>query len=151
MGLEHSQVPLMACRKTRVCGQGGRFAAATDQGYPQVIGANRTASKRKRHFSTLPLKLTDGVKVLIMLYRETGREISLYCEGIVELKFKAGDRVVRQGDSGPLGTVQRVRIETSRSTIKEGGQEPPGITVTVLWDNGTTSHFVPESLDLAQV
>ena len=38
----------------RVCGQGGRFAATTNQGYQQVTGANRTASKRRRHFSTGP-------------------------------------------------------------------------------------------------
>ena len=39
----------------RVFGQGGRFAAATNQGYQEIIGANRTASKSRKHFSTGPL------------------------------------------------------------------------------------------------
>ena len=64
-------------------------------------------------------------------------------------EFKTGDRVKRSGQPGPLGTVQKIRIETVRTTLKEDGSEPPGVTVTVLWDNGTLSHFVPEGLERA--
>ncbi len=62
-----------------------------------------------------------------------------------------GDRVVRKGHSGPVGTVALVRTETIRPSLKESqeGQEPPSIVVTVLWDNGTTSHFIPEGLEPA--
>lgn len=60
--------------------------------------------------------------------------------------FSAGDRVQRTEVSGPAGTVKNVRIETLRHSIKAESLAPPGITVTVLWDNGTTSHFVPEGL-----
>lgn len=63
------------------------------------------------------------------------------------VKFQEGDRVRRSGgEGGPAGTIAKVRIERSRATIKEGTGEPPGITITVLWDNGTLSHFVPDSL-----
>lgn len=60
----------------------------------------------------------------------------------------AGDRVVRAGTKGPRGTVQKVRIERVRESLKENkeGSEPPGVSVTVLWDNGTSSHFVPHAL-----
>ena len=61
--------------------------------------------------------------------------------------FKPGDRVIRVDDQdGPLGTVQNIRIETVRSSLKPDSSEPRGIAVTVLWDNGTSSHFVPEGL-----
>lgn len=62
--------------------------------------------------------------------------------------FKIGDRVRRSDNSGPLGTVQLIRQETARHSVKtnEGDTESTGLTVTVLWDNGTTSHFVPEGL-----
>jgi hypothetical protein len=60
-----------------------------------------------------------------------------------------GDRVRRIGAAGPLGTVQKIRTETVRQSIKVDGAEPPGITVTVLWDNGTKSHFVPSGLEKA--
>lgn len=63
-----------------------------------------------------------------------------------EVAFKAGDRVRRADGAGPLGTVERIRIETVRETIKVDDTEPPSVTVTVLWDNGTTSHFVPNGL-----
>ena len=63
--------------------------------------------------------------------------------------FKPGDRVTRCGIEGPTGTVQNVRIESVRETIKQDGEEPPGVAVTVLWDNGTVSHFVPEGLEKA--
>ncbi len=66
-------------------------------------------------------------------------------------KFKSGDRVLRVSTEGPLGTVEKVRIETTRETIKQDGGEPPAITVTVLWDNGTLSHFVPDGLELAEL
>ena len=65
-----------------------------------------------------------------------------------ELPFATGDRVKQTGSEGPCGTVQKVRVETVRKSIKES-DEQPGITVTVLWDNGTTSHFIPEGLEKA--
>ena len=63
--------------------------------------------------------------------------------------FENGDRVVRSGQKGPQGTVRNVRVERTRETLKENtdGQEAPGVTVTVLWDNGTSSHFVPDALE----
>jgi hypothetical protein len=66
-----------------------------------------------------------------------------------KIRFKAGDRVTRAGIAGPQGTVQNVRIESVRETIKQDGDEPRGISITVLWDNGTLSHFVPEGLEMA--
>lgn len=63
-----------------------------------------------------------------------------------KLPFEVGDNVVRVGSKGPHGLVQKVRVDTHRNTIKEDGGEPPGITVTVLWDNGTLSHFTPDQL-----
>ena len=65
-----------------------------------------------------------------------------------KLPFEVGNRVKKVETKGPLGTVQKVRIETVRQSIKVEGNEPPGVTVTVLWDNGTVSHFVPETLEL---
>jgi hypothetical protein len=65
------------------------------------------------------------------------------------VKFKAGDLVKRVGKVGPKGTVQKIRVETTRSSLKEESAEGPGITVTVLWDNGTVSHFVPDGLEKA--
>lgn len=62
-------------------------------------------------------------------------------------EFKTGDRVKRSGVPGPVGTVQKVRVETTRTTLKEDSGEPPGVCVTVLWDNGTLSHFIPEGLE----
>ena len=64
----------------------------------------------------------------------------------MDLEFKTGDRVKRVDSEGPLGTVQKVRVETVRQSIKVDETEPPGVTVTVLWDNGTLSHFVPGGL-----
>lgn len=67
----------------------------------------------------------------------------------MELNIQKGDRVKRLGTIGPMGTVQNIRIETVRQSIKVDGAEPPGIAVTVLWDNGTKSHFVPGALEKA--
>lgn len=64
-----------------------------------------------------------------------------------QLPFTTGDRVKKKNTEGPFGTVQHVRLETIRQTVSDHRTEPPGITVTVLWDNGTTSHFVPAGLD----
>lgn len=64
-----------------------------------------------------------------------------------EPKFKTGDRVKRVQGEGPLGTVQGVRVETTRQVIKVDETEPPSVTVTVLWDNGTVSHLVPDGLE----
>ncbi len=63
--------------------------------------------------------------------------------------FKQGDRVKRSGTNGPLGTVKQVRIESVRQSLRKEDGEPPGITVTVLWDSGTLSHFIPEGLDIS--
>lgn len=63
------------------------------------------------------------------------------------ITFEKGDRVKRLQTEGPIGTVQKVRTETVRQSIKIDGTEPPGVTVTVLWDNGTKSHFVPDSIE----
>ncbi len=65
----------------------------------------------------------------------------------VEVYFKQGDRVKRAGTDGPLGTVKGVRIESVRQSIRNDKGDPPGVTVTVLWDNGTLSHFVPDGLE----
>lgn len=64
------------------------------------------------------------------------------------MDFKVGDQVVRKGQAGPVGLVRKIRKETIRTTLKESkdGAEDPAVTITVLWDNGTTSHFVPEGL-----
>ncbi len=66
-----------------------------------------------------------------------------------ELSFgiQVGHRVKRIGVKGPLGTVRNIRIETVRTSLKQDGTEPPGVCVTVLWDNGTLSNFVPEGLE----
>lgn len=64
-----------------------------------------------------------------------------------EEKFKTGDRVRRTSVQGPLGTVQSVRVESIRQAIKVDETEPPSMTVTVLWDNGTVSHLVPDGLE----
>ncbi len=63
--------------------------------------------------------------------------------------LQVGDRVVRRGITGPRGTVQAIRVETIRSSIRQTkeGESTPGVTVSVIWDNGTTSHFVPEGLE----
>lgn len=61
-------------------------------------------------------------------------------------EYKTGDRVKRINTDGPYGTVQSVRVETIRQSIKIDDNEPPSVTVTVLWDNGTLSHFIPEGL-----
>ena len=65
----------------------------------------------------------------------------------IDVGFSKGDRVRRTDGEGPLGTVYKVRVETMRQSIKTEGSEPPGVTVTVLWDNGTSSHFVPGGLE----
>ena len=65
------------------------------------------------------------------------------------MEFKTGDRVRQLDGLGPLGTVKKVRVETVRASIKEDGDEPPGVTVSVLWDNGTLSHYVPGGLKKA--
>jgi hypothetical protein len=71
-------------------------------------------------------------------------------------EFKPGDRVIRAeqigsdakgATKGPMGVVQKIRVESQRNSIREDGHnEGPGVAVTVLWDNGTVSHFVPEGL-----
>ncbi len=62
-------------------------------------------------------------------------------------KFKIGDRVKKVGEPGPLGTVNKVRVETVRTTVRSSTDEPPGVSVTILWDNGTLSHFVPDGIE----
>ena len=63
------------------------------------------------------------------------------------IEFQEGDRVRQVGNQGPLGTVMKVRIERTRASIKETGNDSPGVSVMVMWDNGTASHFVTESLE----
>lgn len=63
-----------------------------------------------------------------------------------KIDFNRGDRVRRTGSEGPFGTVENIRVETLRQSIKESN-DAPGIAITVLWDNGTKSHFVPGALD----
>ena len=63
--------------------------------------------------------------------------------------FEAGARVVRQGTAGPKGTVQKVRTDTVRSSIVNSKDMDRGTTVTVIWDNGTVSHYISGSLELA--
>ena len=63
------------------------------------------------------------------------------------VSFKAGDLVQRVGKADCLGVVQKIRVETVRSSLREESSEGPGVTVTVLWDNGTVSHFVPDGLE----
>lgn len=60
--------------------------------------------------------------------------------------FEKGDRVKRKAFTGPLGTVQSVRTEVALASLKNS-KERPTETVTVLWDNGTLSHFIPEGLE----
>jgi len=60
--------------------------------------------------------------------------------------FALGDRVKRKDLVGPVGTVRNVRTETAQSSIKSD-KAVPTETITVLWDNGTLSHFIPEGLD----
>jgi len=63
-------------------------------------------------------------------------------------QFNIGDRVVKAGSKGPVGTVRNIRKEIIRESIKEKeNSEPPSVTIVVLWDNGTTSHFVPDGLE----
>ena len=66
-------------------------------------------------------------------------------------KFTVGDRVKRKEIHGPVGTVEKVRVEAVHDSIKNNSddQEPPTETVTVMWDNGTVSHFIPEGLEAA--
>ena len=66
------------------------------------------------------------------------------------LSFVPGDRVRRKDVKGPIGTVQSVRTETATSAIGSGNakeSESPTETITVMWDNGTLSHFIPEGLE----
>ncbi|MBL7662316.1 hypothetical protein JNK13_06140 [bacterium] len=61
-------------------------------------------------------------------------------------KFNTNDKVVRKGTVGPIGVVTQIRVETQRATLKES-EEGPSVTVTVLWNNGTLSHFTPDGLE----
>ena len=65
----------------------------------------------------------------------------------MECTFKIGDKVVVNGKKGPIGVVKEIRIETMRTSAKEKDKEGLGMSVTVIWDNGTISHFVPEALE----
>lgn len=65
----------------------------------------------------------------------------------LKIDFKQGDRVKRTGTPGPSGTVKQIRIETTRQSMRTEEGDPPGVTVSVLWDNGTLSHFVPDGLE----
>ncbi len=62
------------------------------------------------------------------------------------IDYNRGDRVKKTGTAGPFGTVENIRVETVRQSIKES-KEDPGVAITVLWDSGTKSHFVPSALE----
>lgn|GEM_PF-1289937 len=64
------------------------------------------------------------------------------------LPVQVGDTVIRKGVPGPRGIVDGIRVETTRPTLRQEEGEPPGVTVSVLWDNGTTSHFVPNGVEV---
>lgn len=63
-----------------------------------------------------------------------------------EASFKIGDRVVRAETQGPAGTIFKVRSDTGHTSNRDRGKNDKGLTITVLWDNGTLSHFIPEGL-----
>lgn len=65
----------------------------------------------------------------------------------MKVDFNQGDRVKRVGTSGPNGTVKQIRQETTRQTMRTVEGEPLGVAVSVLWDNGTLAHFIPEGLE----
>jgi len=65
----------------------------------------------------------------------------------LKVDFKQGDRVKRAGVAGPSGTVKQIRVETTRQSMRTEQGDPPGVSVSVLWDNGTLSHFIPEGLE----
>lgn len=66
---------------------------------------------------------------------------------MISCGFIVGDRVQRtDSEGGPKGKVTNVRREVMRSSLKPSTSEAPGLAVTVLWDNGTVSHFIPEGL-----
>ena len=67
-----------------------------------------------------------------------------------QINIKQGNRVLRTGTTGPKGTVKQIRVETTRQTMRTGETDPLGITVTVLWDNGTLGHFVPDGLQVSE-
>ena len=69
---------------------------------------------------------------------------------VSKVEFQVGDRVKRAEFTGPIGTVKQIREESIRRTIKKDETEEPAVTVTVIWDNGTESHFVPEGLSSAK-
>lgn len=62
-----------------------------------------------------------------------------------KIDLKVGDRVKRAEAPGPVGTIKQIREESIRGSLKAETEEP-AVTVTVIWDNGTESHFVPEGL-----
>jgi hypothetical protein len=64
-----------------------------------------------------------------------------------DIEFKVGDRVSRKDAEGPLGTIRQIREETKKSAARSSGKEGPGVTVQILWDNGTLSHLIPENLE----
>lgn len=61
--------------------------------------------------------------------------------------FSIGDKVKRVLVDGPVGVVKNIRTETIRTTLKSDEKEPPSVCITVVWDNGTLSHFVPDGLE----
>lgn len=60
--------------------------------------------------------------------------------------FAAGDRVKRNDNSGPLGTVKEIRVEVTASSQDADSK---GKMYVVLWDNGTLSCFGAEGLEKA--
>ncbi|MDC0358876.1 hypothetical protein OAO01_08675 [Oligoflexia bacterium] len=60
-------------------------------------------------------------------------------------KVKIDDRVKRKKGEGCLGTVKDVRAEVVASG---GDSKDKALLVSVKWDNGTFSYFVPEALEV---
>jgi len=62
-------------------------------------------------------------------------------------KIKVNNRVKRANAAGCLGVVQELRKEVM-SAAKKNKETP--LLVKVQWDNGTTSYFSPESLEVVK-
>lgn len=60
-------------------------------------------------------------------------------------ELKAGNKVKRKNAEGCTGIVKAIREEVS-SSAKDTSEKSP--VVTVEWDNGTTSVFAPDSLEI---
>ncbi len=64
---------------------------------------------------------------------------------VLPLEPKA--RVKRKEGESCLGTVREIRTEVTAST---GETDDRGLMVVVDWDNGTSSYFTPNSLEVVK-